>query len=319
MINSSLTKLKSLARFLKISNVSNFQNWNIELFANFLEQEPELAAIIGNIKSKYKHFEKEIQICFNNNEHINNSNIRGQVSSFEEWVAVCLYYIKIAGRNNGSRVTDCFIANTHKTSIDVEEKKLQFYNDCIEPILIFIELQIKQSHNAIRILERYKILCEWYERDSILPEKELSLTQNHLSKYLFNQGFTYSLAETNVPDGRIDNLALSLGKTSAAELGNLPDVIVAEGKIFKDKPKVITEVMNQTNKRIEHLNLPEGYCVIFNKSEKNINITDADGRLSGIPYIITGTKRIFFIIINLNELFFESTTSIEVLDIKLKP
>lgn len=320
MVNQSLEKLKSLAKFLQISNIYNFQNWNLALFYNFINEDPELSTIINGLLQKYNDLENILKRRLPG-ENIETMQLRKQINSFEQWVVVCLAYIKTVGINKGDAVINNFIVPNYTTQTnshsEINNKKTQFFNDCIEPILIYIELQIKHSLNALRILQRYKVLCEWYERTELFQKNELEITTNHLSKYLFDNGFTYSLSETNVPSGRLDNIAIDLGLKNIKEIGNLPDVIVAESKIFDGTPKDILDVKNQTFKRITDLNLFEGFCIIFNKTETRIKLLNQNGFVDGFSYMNSDDKKIYFIIINLNEIFFKSTSEIKNIEIKI--
>lgn len=313
MENQSLIKLKSIATFLKISNRTYFQNWNLGLFVNFLKTDPEISIIINNLLNKYPNFQKELLEKIPS-QHVNQLLPVFNINTFEGWVAFCVSYIDTIIKKNikSDDVIKKFTINIRDP--EYQEEKINFYNDCIEPILIYTELQIKHSLNSIYILHRYKTLCEWYDKDELTDKSEVDITKNHLSKFLFDQGFTHSLSETVVPSGRIDNFALNLG-IKKEELGNLPDAIAIEGKILKDGDgkRPIQEVKNQIEKRINELNFQEGFCVVYNKSTKYINIKNNQGNINGIQYIVTtSNKRIFFLIIDLNEKFYNK--SIETLE-----
>lgn len=311
-MHASLDKLKSIAHFLKVSGRFNFQNYNLPIFLDFLKKDPEIGVIINNLLNKYPGIKKYAK------EAITNENAKPKFDSFERWVAFCIFYIEELGPNQGDRVISHFIINAYqKEDNEGYSPKMQFYNDCIEPIIIYIELQIKHSLNALIIFGRYKVLCEWYDRESIFKLKEVDITKNHLSKFLFNQGFTYCLSETNVPSGRIDNFAVNLG-LKTEELVCLPDIVVAEGKIFDGKKRDIMDVGIQVQKRIDELNLTEGYCVVFNKTEKQIRISDSEGSINGFNYVNLKNKRLYFIIINLDEIFYESKSKIEEMSVNVK-
>lgn len=309
-MQASIDKLKSIAHFLKVSGKSNFQNYNLSIFLDFLKKDPEISIIINNLLEKYSELKKDAKEAIETGK-------KPRCDSFERWVAFCVFYIEVADVNQGNKVINNFIVNTG-VSEDNEgySPKIQFYNDCIEPIIIYIELQIKHSLNAFRIFERYKVLCEWYDRKNLFKRNEVDITKNHLSKFLFEQGFTYCLSETNVPSGRIDNFAVNLS-LKMEELANLPDIVVAEGKIFNRQQKII-DVKNQVQKRIKELNLTEGHSVIFNKTQKEIKIFDSEGSINSFHYINLGNKKIYFIIINLNEVFYKSKSKIKETPINVK-
>jgi len=308
--NNSLTKLKSIAHFLKVSGRYNFQNYNLSLFIKFLEEDSEISTIINNLLSKYPELKNYAKNA------IEKENDRPRFDGFERWVAFCIFYIQEASVNRGNSVIERFIVDTYdKKDDDGVSPKLQFYNDCIEPIIIYLELQIKQKLNAIYILQRYKVLCEWYEREDLFKKCEVNITKKHLAKYLFDQGFTYSLFETTVPSGRIDNFAFNQKKG----FGNLPDAIIVEAKIFKGNNRDdILKVKNQLLKRIKEFSFSEGFCVIFNKSKKKIILNGTDGMIQDFSFLIENNKHIYFIVINLNEIFYDSTYEIKTIEVRLK-
>ena len=312
MENQSIIRLRNIAKFLKKSGRFNFQNFNLSIFLKAIEEDSEISGIINNLCSKFERLKRFPKRMLGQNENI--TDLRKEIKSFDEWVAFCVFYLKTIAPGHGNKVIDSFIIKTgNQEDNEGLSPKLQFYNDCIEPIIIYLELQLKQRLNAVHILQRYKTLCEWYEREELFKQKETDLTQKHLSKFLFDQGFTYSLWETVVPSGRIDNLAISLGINSS-ELANLPEAIVVEGKIFRDNSKDIIDVENQISKRLSDLSYNDGYCVIYNKANKQINLQN-NGFINGIPFFIENKKRIYFIVINLHEDCFKSKSNIEDIEI----
>lgn len=310
--NQSLVKLRSIARFLKLSGRFYFQNYNLKLFLQFLEADPEIAIIINSLIDKYP----ELQDKFNEHpgdiglQHANLNVTRSSIDTFDKHVAFCISYLRKAViLLYGNSVVDCFIQSTGRQEDRELPPKEQFYNDCIEPILIYLELQINRSANALYTLKRYKVLCEWFDRQTLLNKQEIEITRNHLSKYLFDCGFTYSLSETMVPSGRIDNFAINFGLSDKTELANLPNAIIAEAKIFRTR-RSIQEVFNQVDRRMRDLGFHEGYCVIINKTNQKIVFSEMSGDVDGIFYKTVQSSKIYFLVINLHDNFYESTITI---------
>jgi len=312
MASFALNKLKSIAEFLKNSSVFNFVNYEIDLFVNFIENNKELSAIMNDLLSRFPKSSvgAEKLSCQVDGIKINLSEIRGSIDSFDGYVAYCYSYLKQG--IEGHSVLMFFYGNKHPDGCrnDTIATKGQFFIDCIMPIVVYFEMQIEYEANALHILQRYKVLCEWYEREQLIGMGEVDITQKHLSKYLFDQGFTYSLSETVVPSGRIDNFALSLGLKDAKGLKTLPDALIAEGKIYNGSAKSnVVKVKNQALKRAMELNFGEAYCVVFNKSEKKLVIEGADF-LNGVYCVREDNKRIFIFIVNLSACFYDSTSTI---------
>ena len=159
-------------------------------------------------------------------------------------------------------------------------------------------------------------MCEWYEREKIRDKQETRLTRDHLSKFLFDNGFTYSLSETSVPSGRIDNFAFNIGLKDPKELSKLPDAIIVEGKIYDGDKSVFGDVYNQVHKRVMELNFNEGYCVIFNKSNENIVLENVKlGGINSLYFNSVKDSKIYFLIVNLNEDFYSSKSTLRELKV----
>jgi hypothetical protein len=325
--NRSLKKLNSIARFLKLSGKYYFQNYNLKLFYDFILNDSEISAIIKKLLLKYHNYQGEAETVISDpNQNIQGYRSSGKISSFEGWVAFCLFYVQAATKSGGGNVIlEKFVGlRTTGDEIDREQKIVtQFFNDCIEPILIYIELQIQQTQNTLYILQRYKVLCEWHDREYLLKNDELKITKTHLNRYLFDQGFTYSLSETTVPSGKIDNFAFNIGLKDKHEIANLPDAVLAEGKIYDGRKSDVQEVRNQVHKRMADLGFLEGYCVIFNKTDKQIKfslsskISLVDGYTQGFYFLKDADKTTFFLVINLDTSFSNSTITNEEVIVEL--
>lgn len=288
--NQSLLKLRSLANFLKLSGGFLFQNYNLKLFVKFLQEDPEIAVITKNLLSKYPKYGKRFSET-NLPDQSELNKMRNDIVSFEENVAFCFSYLTSIVNiyfNQIHLAIKYFISPTDDDSI----RNKEFIDECIEPILIYIELQIKSTLYPIYILDRYKVFCEWYGKEDLLVKsKEVDITRKHLARYLFDSGFTYPLVEVVVPSGRIDNLT------------TLPYRIIAEAKIhIKGRPQSAFEkVFHQAYKRTQDLNLDEAFCIVFNKEQVEIIVDNADGNIENFFYKSKNNTRIYFLIINLHK------------------
>lgn len=317
--NQSLRKLKSIARFLQISGKYHFVNYNLKLFFDFIYHDSEIGSIVKKLMNKYPDLEVEAKTTLTHpNQNLSDFRSKRKIETFEEWVAFCIFYVKAGSEQPGGNPFINKVIGQYDGSGYSKEREdvQQCFNEIIEPILIYIELQIGQSLNTLYILQRYKILCEWYERDDIKGKKETSITRGHLSKFLFDNGFTYSLSETSVPSGRIDNFAFNIGLRDPRELSKLTDAIIIEGKIYEGDKSVFKDVYNQVHKRVMELNFNEGYCVIFNKSNENIILDKVKlGGINSLYYRTIKYSKIFFLIVNLNDEFYSSKSTIKELKI----
>ena len=58
--NHTINKLKSIAEFLKSSGRFFFQNYNIKIFLNFLENDSEISIIINTLLSNNQHIKSKL-------------------------------------------------------------------------------------------------------------------------------------------------------------------------------------------------------------------------------------------------------------------
>ncbi len=298
--NQSLLRLRSITNFLKLSGNFLFQNYNLKLFVKFLEEDPEITIIMSNLLSKYPNYQQRFsQSDRPGQDELN--RMRNEIVSFEDNVAFCLSYLKsVVGLyfDQIHLAIKDFISPTNEDDL----RNQMFIKECIEPALIYLELQMQSTIHAIYILKRYKVFCEWYGKDDLLIERrEVEITRKHLAKYLFDSGFTYPLVEVVVPSGRIDNLV------------TMPYAIIAEAKIHRrsNPQAAFQSVFNQAFRRTQDLNLQEAFAIIFNKEQVDIIVDNADGFIENFFYRVKNNTRIYFLIINLYSTQIQSTQSVE--------
>lgn len=298
--NQSLLKLRSIADFLKLSGNFLFQNYNLKLFVKFLEDDSELTIIMNQLLSKYPKYQQR----FNQSNRPGQDELnrmRNEIVSFEENVAFCFSYLRSVVDiyfDQISLAIKDFISPTNDDSV----RNQWFIKECVEPILIYLELQIQSTLHAIHILKRYKIFCEWYGKDDLLiRRREVEITRKHLARFLFDSGFTYPFVEVDVPSGRIDNLT------------TIPFTIIVEAKIHRrgNPQPTFEDVFNQAYRRTQDLNLQEAFCIIFNKEQVEIIIDNADGFIENFFYRVKNNSRVYFLVINLYGSQIQSTQSLQ--------
>lgn len=298
--NHTIAKLNSLLNFLEISKRFLFQNYNLKIFSQFLQEDEEISLILSKLLAKYPQYETRFGETNRPNQSELNQ-LRGSINSFEENVAFCFSYLK--------NITGLYFNQIHLAIIDFisptnndDLRQQTFIDECIKPIQIYIELQIKSSLQALNILKRYKVYCEWYGKEEPIlnEENEPGITKKHLARFLFDSGYTYPLVEVVVPSGRVDNLT-----------GNDYSIII-EAKIHRtgNPHSTFTEVFNQAYRRTQDLNLPEAFCVIYNRDQADIIVAGHDGTVGEFFCKTKNSARIYFVVINLyNDV--DSTESLE--------
>lgn len=93
--NQSLVRLQSIARFLKLSGRFYFQNYNIKLFLQFLQDDPEISVIINDLRSKHQDLQDQINSKSGDTGITRNAlnEYRNEIHSFDKNVALCVLYL----------------------------------------------------------------------------------------------------------------------------------------------------------------------------------------------------------------------------------
>lgn len=305
MRTSKFTLLDSMEKLLFSSSAFSYANFNLLIFQEFLTNDVQISLLLNNLTTKYPDISTAgEQLNRSGNIELdgvprNLAQYRTLVNlSFEQLVCLCYSYLRNIQKNKGTAVLKPFCININGDN-DSEISKKVFHAECISPIITYLKKELTETSIALDVLRRYKVLCEWYESKFIFDSKETDITRSHLSKFLFNEGYTYNLTETNVPSGRIDNIILESN-----------EIIVAESKIYNgEEKKVVQSVINQTLKRLENFNIADGYSILINKSDKNLKLDGVEGSISNIEFIKNQYHRVFIIIINVNPIFKEDSTS----------
>jgi hypothetical protein len=164
--------------------------------------------------------------------------------------------------------------------------EVQFY---IDEKLDYLESQVEKQSEILKVLIRYKQRSEWFHRSALWKtyenntrngEKHLAL---NLYSYLFDQGIDFYIEPSSI-GGEIDLISTE----------NTNDPLLAEAKIFKGNKHYICKAFNQIYTYTKQFNEPTGYLIIYNVSEKNLELSlDTDSQ--AVPFVFYDNKTIFFI------------------------
>lgn len=229
--------------------------------------------------------------------------LKAGYTTYEQQMSLNFMYVREASKWKNDLVVNVCIYS-HETFTTEKDRVCCAIASCIDPLVGFIEYEFAKQQNLFRIFQRYQVLCEWYDRDSLVNQRETVLTQQHLSRFLFSEGYTFVFSELNVPSGR-------------ADIYIHEERVVAEAKLF-DGAVSIKQVFNQAEKRVHELSLPIGYCVVFCKEKKIPIFEDADVSDGEFTYFnIQNGRCIVFIVIRLFDA--KSTEPLENISIRIRP
>lgn len=284
--------IKSCVRLLKGEKNFFFTNHGIKHFWNLINSYPDFKEFTDQLLEDHE-VGKIIEETFSKNDY------HGTIHTFltnnqepQRYYNLCAALIKkVASTAFGNQIYYSALDNvpSRDQSSEFEISKAAFIATYIKPLSDYLERKRILNDSRVDLAKRYRILCTTYDLENIKGKEELELTEKHLARFLFTEGIDYVFTETNVHSGRID--VFSENKK-----------IVIEGKIYKggNFPDCYKAV-SQTLARLQDLNMDTGYVFIYNQSEKAINIETLDGYTNNEPYWILDGKKIYLIIINLNE------------------
>lgn len=308
-------RLRKLVQRLKLCSPEDFMRVGLRELVDKLSADPlllsSLSGILPTIPAKLKG---NIEVERRRAGGIEDAwllGVVGQMQKISERAALRLYALReMLSPTTGT--PSCFTIRSWSSELSPEgehktqkDRIAQFFSSCVDPLLDYIEESVDGEGQLFIAFERYKVLCEWYDKEALRKSEETEMTREHLTKFLFDEGYTYNLTEVVSPSGRIDNLVPS-------------DAVIAEAKIF-DGQASVKKVCNQIEKRLQDFNLPTGYCVVYCKDkQKGVpNFLDADG--SEGPFVILRSengKRIAIMVVRLFDI--PSTETVKNIDVRLK-
>ncbi|MFD2917776.1 hypothetical protein [Psychroserpens luteus] len=183
---------------------------------------------------------------------------------------------------------------------DYKETQNNVSKDLILPFIDYIISVLEESNSVLYLLEKYKKRTEWFTHEEIytnygiLEKGYEDYLEDDLRKFLFDQGIEYPFSTPKSPSGRVD----IVGNI------NTEDPLIIEIKII-DKSKGygknriksgLSQIIDYTDKF--HKN--QGFLVIFNFDNLEININLDDDNEFYPPNLVLNNKNYYFIIINMN-------------------
>jgi hypothetical protein len=174
-----------------------------------------------------------------------------------------------------------------------------FVDSYVDPVVHYLEDRIEEGSSVLGILERYKRRTEWFQRKHLFDLYERDTTRGeehvdaHLREYLVDQGISYPFSQPSSPSGDADIVA---GLDSN-------DPLALEVKVFggpnKYNDQYIRKGFSQAYRYAADYNLPSGYLVVFNLSEKLL-IFQTENKKRWPAAIHLADKTIFLIAIDIN-------------------
>ncbi len=274
-----LEKLDYLYKIFQSGSPEMFQYTGLSQFMNILERDfsdvlatlPELPVDLSSRIDKMDIAQAGVAL-----------SIASSISSFDEGVA---FNYKILQKTHGNK--NNFTRNIWSLNEDNSKTRVDSYRqlliDCLGPIMLHVRIKCQTEETVFHALDRYKVLCECYDLESIQNQAELDLTRDHLTKFLFTEGYTYNLAEVNMRNRRFDNF-IPRDKWSES--------VLAEGKIYNG-PSSIENLVGQLKERINRFDLSVGHGIVFCKEKTQPSYDDANSTFGNFSmYVLPNGRKI---------------------------
>lgn len=179
---------------------------------------------------------------------------------------------------------------------DANEAIRSFCHDAVGPLFDYLQLQLSPQNNLIHLLERYRRRVTWFEQ-SRLWEMYQQDTRNgernyekDLRRFLFEEGIDYPLSEPASPSGMVDVLAHPDSDSPLA----------CEVKLFDGRQYGISYLakgLQQAFRYTQDFGYSEGYLVIFNLSDRPIQLPSDDLEREWPPRLHLAGVTIFVVIV----------------------
>lgn len=177
---------------------------------------------------------------------------------------------------------------------------LRYYVEVfVDPLLHYLEDRIEGGSAILAILERYKRRSEWFHRQSLYDRyladtsKGEARLDDHLREYLVDQGVAYPFSKPQSPSGEADVVA---GLDSG-------DPLALEIKVFGGPNSYGSDYVRkgfaQACRYACDYNLPAGYLVVYNLSEKLL-LFETKASIRWPPAIRVADRTVFLVSIDIH-------------------
>ena len=269
----------------------------LKYFFGKLEEERQLKVLLEDAVKNHPKSEEEINGFINEGRGIDSYSL---FESEEAQASFCFqvlrYLIPVAELNN-NQVYNFFIFGRG----DFDKKKDNIIDDYISSIVNYLHDRLDSSNSIVYLLEKYKKRTEWFTGRSLLElyqnatKSYEQIFEDDLRLFLFDQGIEYPFSTPSSPSGRAD----IVGQIDTEE------PLIVEVKLFDRNKNYgrsrIEEGFTQIVKYTNNYNKNEGYLVIFNLDEVEINLTDSENGNIFPPSKTFNNKTFYFIVVNCYE------------------
>ena len=172
----------------------------------------------------------------------------------------------------------------------------QFTDTVLSPMFDFLIDHLADTHAGLFALWRYKARVEWFDRVDLHTGFASGAGQAKGEEYFNNDLQRFLFLDA----GLITSAKVRLAKTEPDLLAGVDteDPLVCEGKLFEAKPDdtgKIADGFNQVTIYAKTYSKTVGYLVIYNVSDRDIDLPHDGAGASWAPYVEDAGVRVYFI------------------------
>lgn len=238
-------------------------------FVTWVEQQPSLTAILDAAATAAGDFDPAV--WFEENFDFQ----RYAWPPTEPQRAVLLWHLvrRWASSDNGDawRDMNCFATNTNKLP-DIVRAGVEYG---IEPLINYLEEHVGQAGDLIHLFARFQRRVEWFDRSELWARYTADtrvgeeVYDEHLRRYLFDQGVDYPFSQPDSPSGTAD------------VVGDLDtdDPLICEVKLFDGDqytPAYLGKGVQQAISYAKDYGKADAYLVVFNLSDRGLELPTDD-------------------------------------------
>lgn len=171
-----------------------------------------------------------------------------------------------------------------------------FTDSAVEALVEYLEQRLSAESDMLYVLERYRRRVLWWEQARLWAEYEQdpsrgeALYDADLRRFLFEQGVDYPYSQPASPSGKADIVADLDGD----------DPLTCEVKLYDGGsygPSYVAKGLQQALRYAHDYSKVDAYLVIYNISDKQLNLPTDDESKEWPPRLHVGGVTIFLVVV----------------------
>jgi hypothetical protein len=291
VIKNLRVKLQERKDAVLRANADHFES-HLSTFLNFIKAQTYLASISDELRRKIKP--EELSKL---REELNTDKYQPIILPSDEAERAALIHILLEYLAEQKEQYDLLpkvygllrISDTEKGISEIKDQLfLPFYH--------YYDERLDDSDLLLYLLIKYKRLVEWFRREELFQKissgsgQRERILDDDLREFLVKEGIDYPFSTPHSPQGRADIVIPDEDKPVPMEI-----------KLFDNnqyRKDYVRKGLNQALKYAEDYSQPVAYLVIFNLSDKTLQIESSNTN-SLFPTIDAHNKTIFVVTINI--------------------